>query len=181
MFKYSIAILSLILTTCSEKPSDAGLCSLSCGSAVIGAVDANLELMGQATGVTCDASQAGLPLSNPLTFYFRVSETINVNGVESILPKPTVSIEPIVNGSMSGEVADNPNVTIDGTVYTPARYKGIITPKENWCSDACGVVTMEVVAVCPPAGEASEVNVQVHSGASFSETAAVTIQTQDSL
>ena len=153
MKRILLLVISICLSTCSTKPSDPGLCPLSCGSAAIGPIEANMELMAQSSGVTCDASQAGQPLSNPLTFYFRVAETIESNGVESILPKPSVSIEPIVNGAMSGATADNPNVTIENGVYTPARYKGILTPKDNWCSDSCGVVTMEVVPICPPAGE----------------------------
>ena len=176
-----ILILGVLIAACSEKPEDPGLCKLNCGSAIIGPIESQIELMAQSAGVTCAAGAAGQSLTDPFTFYYRVTETFDNDGTEKILPKPSVSVEPIVNGLMSELAIHNPNVTIDGNVFTPARYKGIITPSSNWCSDACGVVTMEVFAVCPPAGETSNVNMQIHSGALFSDSASVTVQTQDAL
>ena len=96
-----------------------------------------------------------------------------------IVPVPTVSMEPVISGIMSDNPEHNPNVVIENGVFTPARYKGIVTPQENWCSDACGVVTMEVFADCPEVGETTEVKAQVHTGALFSDEATVQVTTQE--
>ncbi|SME93289.1 hypothetical protein [Pseudobacteriovorax antillogorgiicola] len=170
---------AILLYSCSEEPEDPGLCNLNCSSAIIGPIEGSIEIMAQSSGVTCAAGAQLTALNDPLTFYFRMIETFDNDGTDKILPKPSVSIEPIVNGLMSEEAIHNPNVVIDGDTFTPARYKGIITPSSNWCTDACGVATIEVFPLCPPAGETSTVNVQIHSGALFSEPASVTIQTQD--
>lgn len=169
----------LVLPSCSQKAENAGLCSLNCSKAIIGPIEGKIELMAQSSGVTCSVDAANTALSDPLTFYFLVSDSFDNDGVERATPLPSVSIEPIVNGLTSGLAAHNPNVEIDGNTYTPAHYKGIITPKENWCSDNCGVAFMEVFAVCPPPGEVSNVNMKLHSGALFSDDATVSIQTQD--
>ena len=171
----------IFVSSCSEEPEDPGLCSLNCSKAIIGPVEANIDIMAQSAGVTCAAAAANTSLTDPLTFYFRVADVFENDGGERILPIPNVSIEPVVNGIMSELPEHNPNVVIEGNTFTPARYKGIITPQSNWCSDACGVATMEVFAVCPPPGETTTVSVQLHSGSLFSEPATVTIQTQDVL
>lgn len=176
-----LVYIFFILSSCSAESEDPGLCNISCSGSIIGPVEAEIELMGQSSGVTCQASEAGTALSSPLTFFFRVVEKVDFEGVEQLLPKPSVSIDPIVNGLMSSEAIHNPNVVLDqaSNAYSPARYQGIITPQSNWCSDSCGVVTMEVYPICPPAGETSTVDVQIHTGSLFSESASVVVQTQD--
>ncbi len=173
-------LISIItLQACAEKPEDAGLCSLNCSNAIVGPIEGSIEIMAQSSGITCAAAAANAPLNDPLTFYFSIVDRFDNDGIERSTPIPNVSVEPIVNGLMSGLAEHNPNVVIDGSTYTPARYKGIITPKDNWCSDTCGVTIMEVFAVCPPPGEVSNVNMKIHSGALFSDDASVAIQTQE--
>lgn len=178
MLRSSSAIF-LLLTACSGQVSDPGLCSLDCSKALIGPIEADIVPLSTSSGITCSAAAAGTVASDPLIFYFSVSETSQFGSVEKIIPNPNVSLEPIVNGLTSNEAIHNPNVTIDNGIYTPARYKGIITPKADWCTDACGVATFEVFAVCPPAGETTQLDVQVHTGANFSDKISVTLQTQD--
>jgi hypothetical protein len=172
----------LTLTACSYKAEDPGLCKLNCDSAIIGGNDPGItfKLMTQPAAISCPANAAGSPLGDPIFVQFVMAEKYD-DGSEAggLRPVPNISIEPIVNGLRSDRPEDNPNVVINGTIFTPARYKGIITPKDNWCTDTCGVATLEIAAACPPVGATSELGVQVHSGANYSEVATFDISTQD--
>jgi hypothetical protein len=183
MLRY-VWLLSLINlgAGCSYKPEDPGLCKLNCSSAVIGSNDSPLSLTLQSAtnSVTCGPSAAGQVISDPFFAQFLVAEAFD-SGTEKTgqRPVPFISVEPIVNGLRSDLPEHNPNVEINGNIFTPARYKGIITPKDNWCSDTCGVVTIEVAAVCPPAGSTSEISIQMHSGALYSDVATFSATTLD--
>jgi hypothetical protein len=174
-----IAMLSLA-SACSVEPEDPGLCKLNCTNAIIGSNDVPLSMTLQTSTstVTCAAGAAGQVINDPFFAQFLVAEAFDTGGdTPGQRPVPFISVEPIVNGLRSDLPEHNPNVEINGNVFTPARYKGIITPKDNWCSDTCGVVTVEVAAVCPPAGSSSEVTIQMHSGALYSDVATFTTTT----
>ncbi len=176
-----LGLIAVVSTQCSVKPEDPGLCKLNCSQAIIGGNDLplSIKMKTQPVSYTCPTTSAGQPLGDPLFVQFVIAEAYDSGGGNtSDRPVPNISIEPLINGARSDRPADNPNVEINGDVFTPARYKGIITPKDNWCSDACGVVTLEVAAVCPPAGEQGEVGIQVHTGALYSDLATFGLQTQ---
>lgn len=161
--------LSLVLGGCAFKPEDAGLCKLNCSNAIISGNDAQMTFVPKSvpSSITCAAASAGQVISDPIFAQFLIAEAFD-NGTDTPgqRPVPSISVEPIVNGLRSDLPQDNPNVEADGSA---ARYRGIITPKNNWCSDTCGVVTLEVAAVCPPAGSQSDVTIQFHSGALYSD------------
>lgn len=173
--------LITVLASCSYKPEDPGLCKLNCTNAIITGNDTPMTftLKSQVNNITCASGAAGNALSDPFVVQFLVAETFD-DGTPTggRRPVPNISVEPIVNGLRSDLPEHNPNVEINGTVFTPARYKGIITPKDNWCTDTCGVVTMEVVAKCPPASTTSDVGIQMHSGALYSDLAIFSVDTQ---
>ncbi|HYX39024.1 MAG TPA: hypothetical protein VE954_38460 [Oligoflexus sp.] len=181
MNRYAL-IMSVIPFTwnCSYKPEDPGLCKLNCSGAIIGSNDVplSMSLKSATTQVTCDAGAAGQVINDPFFAQFLISEAFEAGtAAPGQRPVPFISIEPIVNGLRSDLPEHNPNVEINGDIFTPARYKGIITPKDNWCSDTCGVVTIEVAAVCPPAGSSSDISIQMHSGALYSDIATFTATT----
>ncbi len=183
MKRWIATTLLFNLTACSYKPEDPGLCKLNCSNAIIAGNDTPMSLTLQTStqSIACPAGAAGQPLTDPLFMQFLVAEAFNNGGdVAGQRPVPFISVEPIVNGLRSDLPKDNPNVEINGDVFTPARYKGILTPKDNWCSDSCGIITVEVAAACPPAGSSSDLSVQLHSGALYSVDPAVfTISTLD--
>ncbi len=175
-------LLVLGLGACSYEPEDPGLCKLNCSKAIIGGNDRPMkfELKTTTQDITCAAQAAGEALSEPLLTHFLVYESYN-DGLEDggKRPVPSLSIDPIVNGLRSELPEHNPNVVINGDTFTPARYKGIVTPKSNWCSDSCGIVTLEVFPRCPPPGTTSEVGIQIHTGALYSNEAVFSISTED--
>lgn len=177
-FKWAFILIIFSLTACSQEPEDPGLCSLSCSGAIIGPVQGVIETQPSIDAVTCGAGAAG-QIIDPILFNFVISETGVTDAGEQKIPLQSVSIEPLVNGPTSPLPEHNVNVIIDGTTFTPIRYKGIATPSSDWCSDSCGVVSMEVGSVCPDPGVSTDLSVGIHSGALFSEPAVVTITTLD--
>lgn len=170
----SILLLpSLFLISCAYQPEDAGQCKLVCGSAIIGANDPSMsiKLKSAVPETTCTAAAAGQPITNGYRTSFLIGESIlDQSGEEvAVRPVPNISVEPVIIGGVA---------TIEGGDPDP-KYAGIKTPRSNWCSDACGVVSIDFVPLCPGLGLKTEVTVQLHSGALFSEPAAFPISTED--
>lgn len=181
MLRFALMISLINLGwSCSYKPEDPGLCKLNCTDAIIGSNDVplSMSLKSNTNAITCSAAAAGQVINDPFFAQFLIAESFDSGAeIPGQRPVPFISVEPIVNGLRSDLPEHNPNVEINGNIFTPARYKGIITPKDNWCSDSCGVVTLEVAAVCPPAGSSSDVSIQMHTGALYSDIATFTVTT----
>lgn len=184
----TLLFIGLLVSHCSYEPAEPGLCKLNCKKASITGSDSVFRIVKKSLdqNVTCGPESAGQDLSEPFVAQFVVGESFQGNATgggeaaEELRPVPFASFEPIVNGLRSEDPARSPNVTQVGDTFTPARYKGIVTPKDNWCSDTCGVATVEVYGRCPAQGAESAVTVQIHSGALYSDdenTAVFTVNT----
>ncbi len=84
-------------------------------------------------------------------------------------PVRGLAFEPIVvSGLMSGARTDDENADKEaGNVVNPFKYAGIVTPKSEWCTDSCGVATVELWPLCV-SGLTNNINFLVHSGATYS-------------
>lgn len=169
----SLLILGLLLSHCSYEPAEPGLCKLNCGKAIVGGNDTAFRIQKKSLDqdVVCPAAAAGQDIEDPFIAQFVVGEAFKDvrqgEEVEEIRPVPNISFEAIVNGLRSEDPARSPNVTQTNGVFAPARYKGIATPLSNWCSDTCGVATVEVFGRCPGPGGTTELSIQIHSGALY--------------
>jgi len=161
------------ITACSYQPEDPGQCKLICGSAIIGGNNPEFSIVLKTAKITteCGATAAGSP-SGPYRAEFLIGEAIkDQNGADAgVRPVPNISVEPIIVGNRP---------TVNNENDTDSRYKGLLTLKDNWCSDACGVVTMDTVGLCPAVGGSDELSIQVHSGALFSDPASFPISTKE--
>jgi hypothetical protein len=161
------------LVSCSYQPEQAGLCKLVCGGSIIGANDSvvSMELMTPVVSTVCGVSAAG-SASGPYRTAFLIGEAVlDQNGEStSTRPMPNISIEPLIIGNRAN--ANNEN-------DADSRYQGIVTAKDNWCSDSCGVAILDTMSLCPPPGGSSELSVQIHSGAKFSDPAKFPISTKE--
>ncbi len=178
---------STLLTTCAYQPEDAGLCRLSCSKAVIGSNDLSMaiKLQSSSSTIVCPVAKANAD-STPVVAQFLVAEQFYSDSgktkVEQTRPVPNISFEPIVNGPRSTSARNVINAGANPDVpgeYDNVRYIGIPTPRDNWCSDSCGIATIEVTPLCPPAGQTSQVSIQVHSGALYSDTVTFDIKTEE--
>ncbi len=181
------------LAACSNNPENPGLCALNCDSAMIGPSDGRFMAVGAGISYVCPLGQGGQPVTDPIMLKFRAvsgaeqveeaaEKTVSGELADNITtPLSSISFEPIVNGSLSAQPEHNPNVEINGDVLTPAKYKGILTESNEFCTDTCGVASLEIVPLCPPAGQSSEVKVYAMSGALSSDEITVTVSTPESL
>lgn len=168
----SISILAMTsITACSYQPEDPGQCKLVCGSAIIGATEFKIQRKTDVVATECGVAAAGSPVG-PYRTQFMVGDPILDQGGQEIgiRPVPNISIEPIIVGSRPTVNNENDN---------DSRYKGLLTLKDAWCSDACGVVTLDTVGLCPGPGASDQLSIQIHSGSLYSESAIFSITTQE--
>ncbi len=183
----SLLLIGLMAAQCSYESAEPGLCKLNCSKSIITGSDSVFAIKKKSLDqtVTCAADAAGQDLAEPFVAQFVIGEAFpglpkGTETPQEFRPVPYISFEPIVNGLRSEDPARSPNVTQVGNVFTPARYKGIVTPKDNWCTDTCGVATVEVFGRCPGQGAESAVTIQIHSGSLYNDqenTAIFTVNT----
>jgi hypothetical protein len=179
-----------------------GLCSLKCSDAKITGNDARIRLVSEpplidCTTVAIPAGKNAAEYFGPVTIQF-VAEVVRKLRYKNPLDpdaaeaeekvddiKPTdgklwtplagVAIEPtILGGLMAGDRTSRENATVeaDGKV-SPFKYAGVVTPQSEWCSDSCGVVTLEIWPICTRA--TNLVTMNIHSGALYSDRVAFAI------
>ncbi|MBC7660510.1 MAG: hypothetical protein H7249_12500 [Chitinophagaceae bacterium] len=167
-----IALVLSVATACSVQPEAAGQCKLICGGSIVGSNDTvmSISVKSQPVDTECAPSQATKTVG-PYTAMFLVGEQISDEKGNKIgvRPVPNISIDPRLIGNRPALMNENDS---------PGTYRGLATLKNNWCSDACGVVTLEAYATCPEVGSSDSLSIQVHSGALFSESAIFPITTK---
>lgn len=159
------------LNACAYDPEDPGQCKLTCSSAIIGSNDLQMSIKVKSTvpEVACALASAGQPISGMRASFLVGESILDQEGKEiAVRPVPSISMEPIIVG-LTGSANNG---------ETDPAYRSVVTPRANWCSDACGVVAMEFIPLCPGPGSTTEAILQVHSGALYSEPATFSISTE---
>ena len=189
-----VILLVWVVWGCGVKPQNPGQCSLNCSNAINVGADKTYSIdtaskppdFECATGLTQPTEFPG-----PISTRFVVNDKYtDASGNDEALPVPNISFNPIINGNMVASHTNGENVTAypagsvlpDGTthkvtMYYPYQYIGIVTPKSNWCSDSCGVISLDVWPYCPVGGSSNNLTIQVGSGAKFSDPVQVNINT----
>lgn len=155
-----------------------GTCSLSCSGAKVPGGEFVLEpLLEDAVEVSlaCDAdfraqNTSILPYNKPLQVKYYIYElvpnfggrpvdprddppgvekpqnpSVAENPVERV-PRAGIGFEPMVFGAMATEKT-NPEL-YDGEKVSSGKFDGVVTPRGEWCSDSCGVMTYEFWPTC---------------------------------
>jgi hypothetical protein len=170
---YSLAIV-IAASGCGVSPSgDPGQCALKCSKAKIGD---SLNMMVTPINIpekfTC-IDGPGL-FERPVVLSFRVTnkvpgaaygkkdgETVDVAvGGLSFLAETSGGVFAVSKSSTENGTFDSDAKT----VFTPSQYAGIATPKSEWCTDECGVLTIQVWPQCPPPGYDLNGTLSVRSG-----------------
>lgn len=171
-------LAALLQGACSYKPEDPGQCKLVCSGAVIAGNDEagdGLQVMkilskGVTPAVECPTAMASMPVGTYRSIWVVGEALLNQEGKEvGFRPTPSISVEPLIVGARA---------VVENGEKDPA-YQGVVTPRSNWCSDACGVVSLDTVPLCPGAGSSTEYSVQIHSGALFSDKAIYGLSTKE--
>lgn len=89
-------------------------------------------------------ADAGAPMPRPES---PTSQTAPYSGIGGL------GFTPVVSGVLSAARTDPSVATVvtdnEGvTTVNPFEYAGIVTPRNEWCSDTCGVIAIDVWPVC---------------------------------
>jgi hypothetical protein len=174
--------------SCSIEPEEDGQCAISCSGAKIGASNYTIKPLAPFTNAVCRKASATdtAALEGPLRMQFLIEKKLQtipnipdlnakkaeeeeeLMAVDKTIPVSGVAFRPMVVGSMA---VGKTNPENDSAVFP-----GIVTPKSEWCSDSCGVMTVDFWPNCI---EAAEVSVSVASGAAVGTSDPVTLTDAD--
>ena len=159
------------LSACGASPEgDPGQCPLKCSNAKIGdALKMKVTPINVPDSYSCIGA-GGVPFERPVVLTFRVTNTVSsapYDGKSSEVDLPVGGLSFLAQTSggvfyAPGTSTDNGSLVDDK--WQPPEYTGIATPKKEWCTDACGVLTIQVWPSCPPAGTKINGTVNVRSG-----------------
>jgi hypothetical protein len=83
-------------------------------------------------------------LDGPVTVKFlAVRKITDGDGNSSEQPVPALGFDPIITGLMDNDATDASLLTGENGAGA-FRYAGVVTPKTKWCSDSCGVMSVEI-------------------------------------
>ena len=183
-----IASLSLLKIGCAGDPDFAeapGVCALNCSDTKLPANDMRIRFLFP-SGVT----EAG-PF-NLSCFDTANADYVNDVPIRFVIEKPryTLPAEQTTDVVLGGNVPPPPNdaiqwVPVSGVAFQPLllagimepinaanqqldRYKGIVTPETEWCTDACGVGSLDIKPRCMSAAP-NLVSVGIISGSLYGQ------------
>lgn len=182
--KLVLALFMFFLVSCSAEERDIGVCKLDCGSAKIANSKAKIRLLTPPVEVSCgavDTTGGPAAFTSPITVQFMVEQSQTTFGdtEQKLVPVEGAAFEPLVNGIMNTAVT-NPDIGTPADGSNPSKFAGVVTSKSSWCTDSCGVATVQVWPVCIPT-KTNKVSVQIHSGGLYpSKENVATIDVDDS-
>ena len=168
---YFISIV--VIWSCSQThpvATEDGLCgALDCSNARLLSPDGSFSIEplfeSSLGGLECkipDTVADELKISGPYLYKFKISSSAGGGGEgESstsgrVLPNVKVNIFTV--GGVFSDIGDH-NPFADN----PEEYNGIATPVTEWCSDDCGILSVEVFLKCPPEGVEAKGNLNISS------------------
>lgn len=151
-----------LLINCSAEKDEKNLCALSCSQSIVGSSELVIKPSVDQWNLACLSSANTAVELEPFLVQFDVYRQVeHLDGTLKKIPVANVAITPQVNGVLGS------NQTND-ELKDDSRFTGIKTGPSEWCTDSCGVFTMEVVPACVP-GVTNEITVNARSGAAISE------------
>jgi len=161
-------VMWTVVSACSadtEAPGQ-GTCSLKCSTPKAAASNFTVRLLNNVSAIDSkclfsDGQAATAPQNGPVQLRFQVVETVepfstvlgssNPSGASGALlkevPRAGIGFEPFVYGQAAVEKSAQGYNPADKSV-TPFKYAGVVTPASEWCTDTCGVATVEVWPLC---------------------------------
>ncbi len=164
--------ITFLASGCGVSPAGApGQCALKCSSAKIGdSIGMKVTPLNVLEKFVCSGQG---DFERPVVLSFKVTNSVSgssygkkaedkvdvaVGGV-SFLAETSGSVFSVGKSSTENGTFSDGNKT-----FSPSQYAGIATPKSEWCTDDCGVLTIQVWPQCPPAGMDLNGTLVVRSG-----------------
>ncbi len=150
-----------MILSCSAEPQGQGFCAISCSGETIAPSDYKIEFIGKGEdlALSCEGIQTGNPYPSEVPLRFRFLKKVptkkgDSTTTDTYTPVSGIDYEVVV---VSGRMAqDNPT-------DPAAKYRGILTPMEEWCTDSCGVGGIDLLPTC--LDDDQTVSILVRSGA----------------
>ena len=135
LFRILVATLCLILlNTCATEFEKVARCKLDCKEGTIANADVVITPIVSDTSVSCNGSTT----PRPVEIAFTISSP-NTGTQGGLIPRSGVLVRPVLSMGTYDPLK---------SIHEEVEFKGIQTPKEKWCSDKCGIVTLSVWVEC---------------------------------
>lgn len=154
-FKHVAPILFvlMLLSTCSGEVENIAECSLDCGGSINAVSGITITALNSDVTATCNGNN----LDRAMEVYFLVEG--------NSLPRPAIGFKPVFTGTFDSRRNDQ----------TEAEFKGIESPKEQWCSSSCGVIKLKIWPKCEQ-GESLSHKLMLISGSIASDEVSITTE-----
>lgn len=151
-------LLLIVINTCSGKPEKYGRCELSCDQGVVATSETIIQPLATEAVVNCDGS------TTPHVVEANFLVTAPSGKEDKFFPRSNILVKPLlVTGSYDPKKKFHDEI----------EFKGIATPKSEWCSDKCGVVRISLWVECKY-GFKLEHSLSLMSGAGTSRALTIT-------
>lgn len=132
-----VMLLTIGLSTCAGKVEGPAECPIDCSNAINATASTTITAL--VSGVTVYCHGSVVPKMVELLFKIDApSGEGSPQGARANVPRPSISFRPVFNGSYDPGRNDHEEV----------EYKGIVTPKDKWCSSTCGLAKINLWPQC---------------------------------
>ncbi len=163
-----VMLLTISLNTCAGKVEGPAECPIDCSNAINATDQTNITAL--VTGVTVYCHGSVVPKVVELLFTIDApsGEGAPEGGTRPSIPRPSISFRPVFNGSYDPSRNDHEEV----------EYKGIMTPKDKWCTSKCGVAKINLWPQCEE-GATLKHQFYLTSGPVVSDEVVITAEDED--
>lgn len=135
-------LAAFVLVSCSAPEDDnPGYCRLSCSSTSLAAQDFTLAVNVKPADWKCDQGDVG-KLINVVASYVFSSSVDTISGGGSSVNRSGIAYDVKYSGNAK-YIETTPAGNKD-----ESSHLGVITPQAEWCSDSCGIATINVTSTC---------------------------------
>lgn len=164
----ALAALGLALGACAAntEPDSPGSCALSCAQTRAAASEFEVRPLLSAAGedvkfdMACKVAtgQNVAEGPGPVRVLFKVYQKKQAFAgragnddqlaADDEQSKAGIGFEPMLYGGMATDRTHPEHYDAATKTVTPFKFNGIVTPKAEWCSDSCGIISYEFWPVC---------------------------------
>ncbi len=137
----ALAFATMCLSTCAGKVEGPADCPIDCSNAINAVSNTVITPLIPSVTVNCQGSTVPKVVELLFTIEAPSGESeVNPTTTTGAISRPSISFRPVFNGSYDPSKTSLPN--------QEPQYKGIQTPKNQWCSSTCGVARIDVWPQC---------------------------------
>ena len=160
-----LLVISGVLNTCAGDVEGDADCPRDCSNSINATPMMSFNNLTQGIGLDCRGVPEGHQTS--VEALFQVTGQ-GAGGQEEDLPKASIAIRPVM-----------PQICIsnqgEGTGDNEEQYRCVETPKDEWCSNECGLISVKFTVACS-GGTTRTASLHLASGGQVSKEVPITLQ-----